>query len=163
QGAGADLRRGPRRARAGARHPHVQPVRAPPGAVSRHGARRLHPQRSRAGDRAVEAGAAGRSLRQAPAGAGTAHLAGRRRDDAPTEIARVVPVVRELAASGVPCSVDTTRAAVAEAALEAGAIIVNDVSGGLADPAMASTMARCRAPWILMHWRGHSDTMDQLA
>ena len=85
------------------------------------------------------------------------------RVDAPTQIARVVPVVRELAASGVPCSVDTTRAAVAEAALEAGAVIVNDVSGGLADPAMASTMARCRAPWILMHWRGHSDTMDQLA
>ncbi|MDQ3899615.1 MAG: dihydropteroate synthase [Actinomycetota bacterium] len=85
------------------------------------------------------------------------------RIDAPTEIARVVPVVRELADSGVSCSVDTTRAAVAEAALEAGAVIVNDVSGGLADPAMASTMARCRAPWILMHWRGHSDTMDQLA
>jgi dihydropteroate synthase len=85
------------------------------------------------------------------------------RVDSPTEIARVVPVVRELTASGVPCSVDTSRAAVAEAALEAGAIIVNDVSGGLADPVMASTMARCRAPWILMHWRGHSDTMDQLA
>jgi dihydropteroate synthase len=86
-----------------------------------------------------------------------------RRVDAVTEIARVVPVVRELATSGVPCSVDTTRAAVAEAALEAGAIIVNDVSGGLADPAMAATIARCRVPWILMHWRGPSDTMDQLA
>ena len=69
---------------------------------------------------------------------------GASRVDAATEIARVVPVIRELAASGVPCSVDTTRAAVAEAALEAGAIIVNDVSGGLADPAMAVTMARCR-------------------
>ena len=88
---------------------------------------------------------------------------GSRRIDASTEIARVVPVIRELVASGVPCSVDTTRAAVAEAALEAGALIVNDVSGGLADPAMASTMARCRVPWILMHWRGHSATMDQLA
>ncbi len=88
---------------------------------------------------------------------------GAHRVDAGTEIARVVPVLRELAASGVPCSADTTRAAVAEAALEAGAIIVNDVSGGLADPAMAPTMARCRVPWILMHWRGHSDTMDQLA
>jgi dihydropteroate synthase len=88
---------------------------------------------------------------------------GARRVDAATETARVLPVLRDLAASGVPCSVDTTRAAVAEAALEAGAIIVNDVSGGLADPAMASTMARCRAPWILMHWRGHSDRMDQLA
>jgi dihydropteroate synthase len=88
---------------------------------------------------------------------------GASRVDAATEIARVVPVIRELAASGVPCSVDTTRAAVAEAALEAGAIIVNDVSGGLADPAMAVTMARCRVPWVLMHWRGHSDTMDALA
>jgi dihydropteroate synthase len=63
----------------------------------------------------------------------------------------------------VPCSVDTTRAAVAEAALEAGAIMVNDVSGGLADPAMAPAMARCRVPWVLMHWRGHSDRMDELA
>lgn len=88
---------------------------------------------------------------------------GARRVDAATEIARVVPVLRDLAASGVPCSVDTTRAAVAEAALAAGAIIVNDVSGGLGDPAMASTMARCRVPWILMHWRGHSAVMDQLA
>jgi dihydropteroate synthase len=88
---------------------------------------------------------------------------GARRVDAAPEIARVVPVLRALAASGVPCSVDTTRAAVAEAALEAGAVIVNDVSGGLADPAMASTMARCRVPWILMHWRGHSAKMDELA
>ncbi|HEY2764037.1 MAG TPA: dihydropteroate synthase [Pseudonocardiaceae bacterium] len=85
------------------------------------------------------------------------------RVDAGTETARVVPVVRDLAAHGVACSVDTTRASVAEAALEAGAIIVNDVSGGLADPAMAPMMARSRAPWILMHWRGHSARMDELA
>lgn len=85
------------------------------------------------------------------------------RVDARTEIARVVPVLRELAAHGVPCSVDTTRAAVAEAALEAGAVMVNDVSGGLADPAMAPAMARCRVPWILMHWRGHSARMDERA
>lgn len=88
---------------------------------------------------------------------------GAQRVDASTEIARVVPVLRALAASGVPCSVDTTRAAVAEAALEAGAIVVNDVSGGQADPAMAPTMARCRVPWVLMHWRGHSDRMHELA
>jgi dihydropteroate synthase len=88
---------------------------------------------------------------------------GAQRVDASTEIARVVPVLRDLAAHGVPCSVDTTRAAVAEAALEAGAIMVNDVSGGLADPAMAPTMARCGVPWVLMHWRGHSDRMDELA
>ena len=88
---------------------------------------------------------------------------GAHRIDAATEIARVVPVLRDLAANGVPCSVDTTRAVVAEAALEAGAVMVNDVSGGLADPAMASTIARCRVPWILMHWRGPSMMMDQLA
>ncbi len=88
---------------------------------------------------------------------------GAHRVEARTEIARVVPVLRELAAHGVPCSVDTTCAAVAEAALEAGAIMVNDVSGGLADPAMAPVVARCRVPWILMHWRGHSDRMDELA
>jgi dihydropteroate synthase len=88
---------------------------------------------------------------------------GSHRVDARTEIVRVTPVLRELAAGGVPCSVDTTRAAVAEAALETGAIMVNDVSGGLADPAMAPTMARCRVPWVLMHWRGHSHRMDELA
>lgn len=88
---------------------------------------------------------------------------GAERVDAATEIARVVPVLRELAAEGVRCSVDTTRAAVAEAALEAGAVMVNDVSGGLADPAMASVMARSRAPWVLMHWRGHSKRMQDLA
>ncbi|MGA9312791.1 MAG: dihydropteroate synthase [Pseudonocardiaceae bacterium] len=88
---------------------------------------------------------------------------GARRVDAATEIARVVPVVRELATGGVPCSVDTTRAAVAAAALEAGAVMVNDVSGGLADPAMALVMAHCRVPWVLMHWRGHSARMDELA
>jgi dihydropteroate synthase len=88
---------------------------------------------------------------------------GAQRVDVATEIARVVPVLRELAGHGVPCSVDTTRAAVAEAALEAGAIVVNDVSGGRADPAMAPTMARSRVPWILMHWRGPSDRMDRLA
>ncbi|MGH3788692.1 MAG: dihydropteroate synthase [Pseudonocardiaceae bacterium] len=88
---------------------------------------------------------------------------GAQRVDAATEIARVMPVLQQLAASGVPCSVDTTRAAVAEAALEAGAIMVNDVSGGLADPAMAPLMASCRMPWILMHWREHSARMDELA
>jgi dihydropteroate synthase len=88
---------------------------------------------------------------------------GAHRVEAPTEIARVVPVIRDLAECGVPCSVDTTRAAVAEAALEAGAIMVNDVSGGLADPAMAPTVARCRVPWILVHWRGPSAVMDRLA
>jgi dihydropteroate synthase len=59
--------------------------------------------------------------------------------------------------------VDTTRASVAEAAVAAGASVVNDVSGGLADPAMAGVVAAARVPWILMHWRGHSDHMAELA
>jgi dihydropteroate synthase len=79
------------------------------------------------------------------------------------ELARVLPVVRDLVAEGVPVSIDTTRAAVAEAVVEAGAAVVNDVSGGLADPAMARVVAQARVPWILMHWRGHSDRMGALA
>jgi dihydropteroate synthase len=79
------------------------------------------------------------------------------------ELARVVPVVRDLVAGGVPVSIDTTRAAVAEAALGVGATVVNDVSGGLGDPAMARVVAEARVPWILMHWRGHSAGMDDLA
>lgn len=85
------------------------------------------------------------------------------RVDAPTEISRVVPVIRELAVAGVPLSIDTTRAAVAAAALEAGAAVVNDVSGGLADPGMAAVVAGAGCPWILMHWRGHSRRMQELA
>ncbi|MEU4691737.1 dihydropteroate synthase [Actinoplanes sp. NPDC023714] len=88
---------------------------------------------------------------------------GAERVDAQTEITRVVPVIRRLFAEGVPVSVDTTRAAVAEAALEAGAVVVNDVSGGLADPRMASVVAAAGCPWILMHWRGHSRDMQKLA
>ncbi|OLF07930.1 dihydropteroate synthase [Actinophytocola xanthii] len=88
---------------------------------------------------------------------------GAARIDASTEIARVLPVVRELSSAGVLVSVDTTRARVAEAALDAGARLVNDVSGGLADPDMARVVAAAGVPWILMHWRGHSDNMDSLA
>jgi dihydropteroate synthase len=88
---------------------------------------------------------------------------GAERIDAATEIARVVPVIRELTAAGVPVSIDTTRAAVAAEALGAGAGVVNDVSGGLADPTMAKVVADAGCPWVLMHWRGHSRTMDQLA
>ena len=75
----------------------------------------------------------------------------------------MVPVIAELARDGIVCSVDTTRAAVAAAALQAGARIVNDVSGGLADPEMAAVVADAGVPWILMHWRGHSADMDALA
>lgn len=88
---------------------------------------------------------------------------GAHRVDAQTEIDRVLPVIRSLAADGLCLSVDTTRAAVAEAALDAGARIVNDVSGGLADPNMAKVAAATGAPWVLMHWRGHSKDMNQLA
>jgi dihydropteroate synthase len=72
-------------------------------------------------------------------------------------------VIAELVAAGVVCSVDTTRATVARAALDAGGQVVNDVSGGLADPEMAGMVADARVPWILMHWRGHSADMDTLA
>ncbi|SDF61114.1 dihydropteroate synthase [Blastococcus aurantiacus] len=81
------------------------------------------------------------------------------RVDAGEECTRVVPVIRELAAAGVRTSVDTTRAEVAEAALEAGAELVNDVSGGLADKNMADLVAEAGVPWVLMHWRGHSREM----
>ena len=88
---------------------------------------------------------------------------GAERVDAEEEIRRVVPAIRALAAGAVTVSVDTTRAAVAEAALDAGARIVNDVSGGLADPEMAKTIAAAGVPWVLMHWRGHSRDMQALA
>ncbi|WP_188316572.1 dihydropteroate synthase [Solihabitans fulvus] len=79
------------------------------------------------------------------------------------EAARVAPVIRSLTAQGVPVSVDTMRAEVAAAALEAGATLVNDVSGGLADPLMAKVVADAGVPWVLMHWRGHSKNMNDLA
>ncbi len=81
------------------------------------------------------------------------------RVDAEEECRRVVPVIRELSAAGVRASVDTTRAEVAEAALEGGAVLVNDVSGGLADKNMAELVAEAGVPWVLMHWRGHSREM----
>ena len=81
------------------------------------------------------------------------------RVDAAEERRRVVPVVRELTAAGVRVSVDTTRTGVAEAALEAGAVLVNAISGGLADDGMAALVADAGVPWVLMHWRGHSREM----
>lgn len=85
------------------------------------------------------------------------------RVDAETEIARVLPVIRELSAAGIPVSIDTSRARVAEAVLTAGADVVNDVSGGLADPDMARVVRDAGCPWVLMHWRGHSREMRDLA
>jgi dihydropteroate synthase len=88
---------------------------------------------------------------------------GASRVDAQTETARVWPVIKTLASEGVRLSVDTTRASVAATALEAGALVINDVSGGLADPDMARVAAESGAPWVLMHWRGHSKDMNALA
>ncbi|AIA05048.1 dihydropteroate synthase [Streptomyces noursei] len=88
---------------------------------------------------------------------------GAARVDEAEELRRVVPVVRELAAAGVVVSVDTMRAAVAERAVEAGARLVNDVSGGLADPAMVPTVAAHHVPFVVMHWRGQSIDMNNRA
>ncbi len=78
------------------------------------------------------------------------------RVDAAVEIARVIPVVKSLAAQGLTVSIDTMHAEVARAALDNGAAIVSDVSGGRADPAMAGVVAAAGVPWILMHWRSVS-------
>jgi dihydropteroate synthase len=74
---------------------------------------------------------------------------------------RVIPLIRELAGRGLAVSVDTMRASVATDAIEAGACLVNDVSGGRADPAMFAVLAAARLPVVLMHWRGHGDRMDR--
>ncbi|MCL2533299.1 MAG: dihydropteroate synthase [Nocardiaceae bacterium] len=78
---------------------------------------------------------------------------GAARVDPDIEAARVAPVIAALAAEGVTVSVDTMRASVAQAAIEAGVSIVNDVSGGRADPDMARVVADAGVPWVLMHWR----------
>lgn len=78
------------------------------------------------------------------------------------ELGRVLPVIRELAAAGAAVSVDTMRAQVAADAVAAGAVLVNDVSGGLADPAMLGTVAGLGVGYVAMHWRGHSTVMQQL-
>jgi dihydropteroate synthase len=88
---------------------------------------------------------------------------GARRIDADEECRRVLPVIAELTAQGVATSIDTYRAAVAAAALAAGASVVNDVSGGLGDAGMAEVVRDAGCPWILMHWRGHSAGMQKLA
>ena len=79
------------------------------------------------------------------------------------EIARTIPVITELAKHGKRISIDTMRASTAEAAMKAGASIINDVSGGLADPHMLQTAARLKVPYIAMHWRGASKDMNSKA
>jgi dihydropteroate synthase len=79
------------------------------------------------------------------------------------ELGRVVPVIARLVEAGARVSVDTMRSEVAAAALEAGAVLVNDVSGGLADPVILDVVAGAGAAYVAMHWRGHADVMRDRA
>jgi dihydropteroate synthase len=79
------------------------------------------------------------------------------------ELRRVLPVVSELAEAGATVSIDTMHAGVAERAVAAGATVVNDVSGGRADPEMLATVAGLDVPYVCMHWRGHSADMQSRA
>ncbi len=88
---------------------------------------------------------------------------GAQRITADEELRRVIPVITGLASEDVPVSVDTMRAEVAAAALDAGARLVNDVSGGLADPDMPRLVAQAGVPYVVMHWRGHSHQMQDRA
>jgi dihydropteroate synthase len=85
---------------------------------------------------------------------------GAQRVEPAEELARVIPVVEALAAAGVPVSVDTMRADTARAAVAAGACLINDVSGGLADPEMGAVVASLDVDYVAMHWRAHSTDMD---
>jgi dihydropteroate synthase len=88
---------------------------------------------------------------------------GAQRIPADEELRRVKPVITELVKAGVVVSVDTMRAQVAEWAVEAGVSLVNDVSGGLADPYMSRLVAKACVPYVVMHWRGHSHDMETRA
>ncbi|HWB66635.1 MAG TPA: dihydropteroate synthase [Mycobacteriales bacterium] len=88
---------------------------------------------------------------------------GAHRIDAAEEIRRVEPVVRGLAEAGAVVSIDTMRRETAERALAAGARMVNDVSGGRADADLPRLVADAGVPYVVMHWRGHSDEMQQHA
>ncbi|MFB8025180.1 dihydropteroate synthase [Streptomyces sp. NPDC056465] len=88
---------------------------------------------------------------------------GASRVDEAEELRRVIPVVRGLASEGVTVSVDTMRAGVAAQSVAAGATLVNDVSGGLADPAMIPVVADAGVPFVVMHWRGFSESMNSRA
>lgn len=78
------------------------------------------------------------------------------------EIARVVPVIEAIRQLGVAISIDTMNSETARAAVAAGANIINDVSGGLNDPAIFKVAAETNSTLIVSHWRGHSDRMDSL-
>lgn len=87
---------------------------------------------------------------------------GASRVSADEEQLRVLEVIAGLKAAGVATSIDTMHASTAAAAVRAGAFMVNDVSGGLADPEMLSAVAELRVPYVIMHWRGHSTEMNAL-
>ncbi|WP_329420804.1 dihydropteroate synthase [Streptomyces sp. NBC_01693] len=88
---------------------------------------------------------------------------GASRVDGAEELRRVIPVVRGLASEGITVSVDTMRAGVAEQSVAAGAVLVNDVSGGLADRDMIPVVAAAGVPFVVMHWRGFSESMNSRA
>uniref|UniRef100_A0AAU1LTB1 Dihydropteroate synthase n=1 Tax=Streptomyces sp. NBC_00148 TaxID=2903626 RepID=A0AAU1LTB1_9ACTN len=88
---------------------------------------------------------------------------GASRVDEAEELRRVIPVVRGLASEGITVSVDTMRAGVAEQSVAAGAVLVNDVSGGLADTDMIPVVAAAGVPFVVMHWRGFSESMNSRA
>jgi dihydropteroate synthase len=88
---------------------------------------------------------------------------GASRPDIAEELGRVLPVISELSRAGAIVTVDTMRAGIARAAVVAGAAGINDVSGGQADDSMLQTAADLAVPYICMHWRGHSETMQDLA
>ena len=122
------------------------------------------------GGRYVDVGVAvAHALEQVAAGAdiidvgGESTRPGAQRIPADEELRRVIPVIERLVAQGVAVSIDTMRTEVAAAAVAAGAGLVNDVSGGLADPAMHQFVAGVEVPYIAMHWRGHSTDMARLA
>jgi dihydropteroate synthase len=85
------------------------------------------------------------------------------RPEVSEELRRVLPVIRELVVAGACVSIDTMRAAVAAPAIAAGARLVNDVSGGKADPGMLALVAESGVPFVCMHWRGHSEDMQSKA
>lgn len=109
--------------------------------------------RERAIDHGLELAAAGAAIVDV---GGESTRPGAVRIDPAVEAARVAPVIEALASQGITVSIDTMHADVAKVALDSGAQIVNDVSGGLADPNMAPLLADAKVPWILMHWRSVS-------
>ena len=122
------------------------------------------------GGRWIETGAAvdhGRQLVEDGAAivdvGGESTRPGAERPSEEEELRRVVPVVSTLADAGIVVSVDTMRAEVARAALAVGAAIINDVSGGVADPGMPALVAESGAPFVVMHWRGHAHDMQTRA